>query len=409
MERAKQVALAAAAALCLQSCTLGRALVHNFPALDDHSVFASRAIARPDTSSPLRMLARVPGFLSELQVPGAGGTARLDQYLEDTRTVAFVVLHEHRLVLERYAKGRDARSLVNSFSIAKAVVGSLAGIALAEGRIASLEDRVERYRPELAGTPYGAATLRELLTMTSGVADGPALLPERARYYYGEDLLALAESAVARDAARGHWRYSDADVQVLGFVLERAAGMPLSEYLAARLWKPLGMESDALWSLDREGGTEKAFCCLRARARDFARFGLLYLQRGLWQGVQLVPASWAARAVLPGAVTPAGDVHRHLWWSPGDDEGDFYAYGHNGQYLYVHPRSRTVIVKFSETARQDPIPAFRAIARALESPENVAELDRLDARGTATARHNSSYAVASQVPPHSLPTERRTP
>lgn len=106
-----------------------------------------------------------------------------------------------------------------------------------------------------------------------------------------------------------------------------------------------------------------------------------------------MPADWAARSVLPGAAAGVGEVQQHLWWSLADDEGDFHAYGHNGQYLYVNPRARTVIVKFSETKHQDPVPLLRAMARALKRPENIAELDPLG--GQAYAFH--------------LPTERRTP
>jgi CubicO group peptidase (beta-lactamase class C family) len=394
MDLVKHLASVASAVAILQGCTLIKTIVHNFPDLDDHRNFVSRTINGPDVSSPLRTLARVPRFMTGLQVPGEnGGTSRIGEYLELTRTVAFVVMHDDRIVFERYAHGHDERSLLNSFSIAKPMVGTLIGIALAEGKIASLDDTVTRYRPEYSGTPYGAVTLRSLLTMTSGVVDEWTLLPTRAKYYYGADLHSLTAHAVAQAPSRNPWRYSDADVQMLGFVLEGAVGKTVSDYLAEKLWRPLGMESRALWSLDRDGGVEKAFCCIRARARDFARFGRLYLNGGRSNGAQILPADWAARSVLPGAAAGVGNVQQHLWWSPADGEGDFYAYGHNGQYLYVNPQARTVIVKFSETKRQDPVPLFRAIARALNRPENIAELDPLG--GQAYAFH--------------LPTERRTP
>jgi CubicO group peptidase (beta-lactamase class C family) len=206
------------------------------------------------------------------------------------------------------------------------------------------------------------------------------MLPGRAQYYYGDDLHEVIQGAQASSGGAPGWRYSEADVQVLGFVLEAAVGMTVSEYLAEKLWKPLGMESRALWALDREGGSEKTFCCLSARARDFARFGRLHLDGGRWNGAQIVPAHWIGRAALPGVRTPDGYTHRQLWWMPEGVEGDFYAYGHNGQYVYVNPKSRVVIVKFSETVRQDPVPMFRAISRVLENPARVAELDRLETR-----------------------------
>jgi CubicO group peptidase (beta-lactamase class C family) len=219
--------------------------------------------------------------------------------------------------------------------------------------------------------------------MTSGVTDVPSLLPARAEVYYGDDLRAVAWNAQVPSAPSPDsrpWHYSETDVQVLGFVLERAVGMPVSDYLAAKLWQPLGMESKALWALDHEGGIEKTFCCLSARARDFARLGKLMRDGGRWNGRQLVPAAWAERTVLPGIDARDGYTHQHLWWSPNDGRGDFFAYGHNGQYLYVNPAARLVIVKFSETKRQDPVPMFRALAAAVTAPTHLAEIDRLDAQ-----------------------------
>jgi CubicO group peptidase (beta-lactamase class C family) len=370
----------------LQACTPTKTVVYNFADLDDHRIFANREVPRAALASPLRGLPQEPWFLAELSVPDeTGATFRLEDYLARTRTAAFIVLHEDRVVMERYGRGYDQHSLLNSFSIAKSVMAALVGIALAEGRIASLDTTVASVCPEFAGKPYGAVTVRELLTMTSGVADAPSLLPGRAEMYYGDDLrtVALRAQAPGAPATQAHpWRYSETDVQVLGFVLERAVGMPVSDYLAAKLWQPQGMESKALWALDREGGSEKTFCCLSARARDFARFGKLMRDGGRWNGRQLVPTAWAARSVLPGIEALDRHTHQHLWWVPHGSQGaygDFFAYGHNGQYLYVNPAARLVIVKFSETNRQDPVPMFRALADAVMAPTHLAEIDRLDA------------------------------
>ncbi len=369
------------AATCLQGCTLMAVIVHNFPGLDDGRIFAARTVVRPAAASPLRSLAGGSRVFDEFTFRDENGvSARLAPYLEQTRTAAFVVLHNDRIVYERYGRGYDERSLLNSFSIAKSVLATLVGIAIADGSITSLDDTVEKYRPESAGTAYGTVTVRQLVTMTSGVVDLPALVPSKARYYYGDDLPLLVARAVVKESADKQWRYSDADAQMLGFVLESAVGMSVSAYLEETLWKPLGMESDAIWSLDRNGGVEKAFCCLNARARDFARFGRLYLQHGRSNGAQLVPADWAALSVLPAVATSFGHLQQQFWWRPPGDVGDFFAYGHDGQYLYVSPKAQVVIVKFSETRHQDPIPMFRALADALTTPQRVAGIDRLVSR-----------------------------
>jgi CubicO group peptidase (beta-lactamase class C family) len=380
MNPTKHIATLAAAA-CLSGCTLARTVVHNFADLDDHAIFANRTVVTARAASPLPALRATPRFMTAVRVPdGTGASHGLDAYLAETRTAAFIVMHDGRIIHERYDRGFDDRSLLNSFSIAKSIVATLVGIAIDEGCIGSLDDTVARYRPELAAHPYGAVTLRSLVAMTSGMEDRPSLLPGRAQYYYGDDLHAVIEGARAGEPA---WRYSEADAQVLGFVLEAAVGESVSEYLAKKLWQPLGMESAALWAVDREGGTEKAFCCISARARDFARFGQLFLDGGRVNGVQVVPADWAALRVGGGVRTPDGYTHRQLWWFPEGSEGDYYAYGHNGQYVYVNPGSRTVIVKFSETTHQDPVPMFRAIAASLRSPANLAEIERLSAPALA--------------------------
>ena len=374
MEAAKHIA-AIAVLGCLEGCLPGKTVLHNFADLDDHKIFANRAVAPPAAASTLSRASHLGAPLARLVVPDENGARMpLEDYLDETRTVAFLVLRGEHIVYERYARGYDEHSLINSFSIAKAIVATLVGIALAEGRIATLDAAVADLRPDLAGTPYGAVSLMKLLTMTSGMADPPAIVPGRAQYYYGEDLHEVVSRAGPSRPAGASWRYSEADVQVLAYVLEAAVGKRLSSYLEEKLWVPLGMEAGALWSLDREEGMEKAFCCVSARARDFARFGLLYARGGRWNGRQILPADWAALAVLPAVSISCGYRHRHLWWIPPGDAGDFLAYGHDGQYLYVNPRYGVVIVKFSETKRQDPLPMFRSVSAFLASNQDAVAL-----------------------------------
>jgi CubicO group peptidase (beta-lactamase class C family) len=371
--------IAAIAAIgSMQGCTAVKTAVHNFADLDDHLIFSNRTVAAAPAEAPLRVLSKVPAFLQELRVPDESGAARpLEDYLEETKTAAFVVLRDDRIVYERYARGFHPDSRFNSFSIAKSFMATLVGMAIAEGRIPSLEATVAQLRPDFAASAYGPVRVRELLAMTSGVGDAPSILPGRAQYYYGDDLHDTVARGVAQAEPGTRWRYSEADVQMLGFVLEAAVGKRISEYFAEKVWRPAGMEADALWALDREDGNEKAFCCVSARARDFARFARMFLDGGRIGGRQVVPVAWANPASFPGVRTLDRYMHRHLWWFPEGGQGDYYAYGHNGQYLYVNPAARTVIVKFSETSRQDPVGMFRAVAASLAPDSRVAELERL--------------------------------
>ena len=334
MNLTKHIAALAAIGL-IQGCTFMKTVVHNGADLDDHRIFANRAIEPAREPSVLRTLPSVPRFVADMKVPDETGATRpLDRYLDDTRTAAFVVMRDDRIVYERYARGFDPHSLLNSFSIAKSIVATLVGIAHAEGRIPSLEATVADYRPDFSGTPYGAVTLKALLTMTSGMGDAPSMLPGRAQHYYGDDLHGVVGRSQPENRAANGWRYSEGDAQMLGFVLEAAVGKTVSAYLAEKLWTPLGMESEALWALDREGGVEKSFCCISAPP-----------------ATSRASAGSTSRAV---ASTERKSCPR------------------NG------PRAQ-----FSGTDRQDPVPVLRAVAGSLKSPEHIAELDRLESQVVA--------------------------
>jgi CubicO group peptidase (beta-lactamase class C family) len=146
-------------------------------------------------------------------------------------------------------------------------------------------------------------------------------------------------------------------------VLERATGRTLAEQLEARVWRRIGAEHNATWSLDREGGTEKAATGVNATARDLARFGRLFLHGGAWEGEQVIPENWVHASTTLDETRPQPEVrtwwrmqHRKLWWIPmqdWDEQRDFFADGAKGQRLYVHPPSNTVIVQIANSDAQD--------------------------------------------------------
>jgi len=172
--------------------------------------------------------------------------------------------------------------------------------------------------------------------------------------------------------------YVSSDSMALGLVLEGATGMPVAEYLATRLWDPMGAEAYAFWSTDRTG-REFALCCLNATLRDYARFGRLYLERGARDGRQIVPADWIAASVNPTAphLQPGENTasswtfgYGYQWWLPEDPQGDFLAIGVWGQYIYIDPAREVIIVKTSadpdfDDNDHESVAAFRAIARAV--------------------------------------------
>ncbi len=315
----------------------------------------------------------------------AGEEQEVEAFLDRTETTGLVVLRADTLVHEQYWSGWSETSPATTWSVVKSVVSALVGIALAEGSIESLDDSVTRYVPELAGSGYTGVPLRHLLTMSSGVdfdesyqstfsdinwifvrsmASGRPMLD-----YYAD---------LERDREPGStMEYVSSDTGVLAHVLARATGMSPARYLETRIWQPAGMESDAFWNTDRSGD-EIGFCCLNAVLRDWARFGLLYLEDGVREERRILPEGWVTRSVEPEAPHlepgPNPDSHwtfgyGYKWWIPENrEDGEFTAIGVYGQYIYVNPARGVVVVKAGTDPRFDDhdhesVALFRAIAR----------------------------------------------
>jgi CubicO group peptidase (beta-lactamase class C family) len=333
-------------------------------------VFPARDVAA--ATNPAALPA-APGP-APVAVPWKGSTLPFREFLDTTHTKAFVVLRDGRLSYEWYRDGVTARTRMSSWSMAKSVVSLLVGQAIGRGEL-SEDDRLVDLLPELrTGGGYDAVTVRELLDMTSGVDVAENYneywpFTGAARMYLATDLPAFVadhRGLAFAPGSRGAYR-----TQLLGLVLARVTGRPLSRLLAERLWQPAGA-GPATWNLDRDGGTEKAFCCLNATARDFARIGQLVLDGGTAGGRQVVPASWIARISTPAPHALDGWGYSAQWWHPpvppGGAGGDLAAIGIYGQYTYVNPAEKVVVVKLSdhgtEQDEQETIDAMRAIARS---------------------------------------------
>jgi CubicO group peptidase (beta-lactamase class C family) len=210
-------------------------------------------------------------------------------------------------VLERYQYGRGAATRFLSASMAKSIVGLLVGVALAEGRIRSIDDLAASYVPALAGHPYGKTSIRDLLQMSSGIRfteqyDGRDDLGELISNTIGHKSAGGAEALLPygerRVQAGRLFHYSSADTQVLGLVLRGATGMPVADYLGSRIWQPMGAEDDASFLVDAVG-QEATFAFLHATLRDFGRLGLLLADGGRASGRQLIPSAWIQESTTP--------------------------------------------------------------------------------------------------------------
>jgi CubicO group peptidase (beta-lactamase class C family) len=283
----------------------------------------------------------------------------LDSFLADTGTQAFLVIQDDAIIYERYFMGYQRDSLVTSFSVAKSFDSALIGIAIQEGYIKSVYDSITDYLPELAQRDprFKDIQIRHLLMMASGLkyVDNRFLLPEDDNLTYGfDDLrhLALTETNVANQPGIG-FLYNNYHPLLLGMILERATGMPVTTYLQQKIWTPLGMEFDGSWSLDSErSGFEKMESGINARAIDFAKLGRLYLNQGSWNGTQVVPADWVAASTADnGLIKDAPIYYGYMWWGEkcNPNSQDYLAMGNYGQYIYVAPAKGLIIVRNAES------------------------------------------------------------
>lgn len=269
----------------------------------------------------------------------------------DTR--AFLVFRGDSIVFEQYYDKHHINTVSNSFSAAKTVVALLIGIAIEEGKIKSLDEFVGNYIPEFNSHGKEKITIRHLLMMSSGLdweesAKNP--LSENAESYYGNDLYGLVTRQKAIEEPGKRFNYQSGNSQLLGFILEKATGISLAEYTQEKIWKRIGTEHDSYWSLDKEGGDEKAFCCLYATARDFGRLGKLILQEGKWEGKQIVPL-WYMKEMnkVPELTTDEGVENQryglHIWTYFGEKNPVYYCRGIKGQYIISIPAENLVIVR----------------------------------------------------------------
>ena len=354
--------------------------VANFRAMD--RVFPSRPVPR---AGPVWEFGRDPHPLP-VTYAFNGAEHDLAAFLDRTVTTGLLVVHRGAITHEDYRLGADETSPFTSWSMAKSVLSALIGIAVEEGHIASIRDPIGQYVPALAGSGYADVPIEDALTMSSGVAfdedyDNPFsdinMLFIRAMAMGTP----VEETIAGLQATRAPGTFNDyvsSDSMALGLVLEAATGMRVADYLASRLWGPMGAEADAFWSTDRTG-REFALCCLNATLRDYARFGRLYLEGGARDGQQIVPAEWIAASVNPTAThlqpgdNPASSWtfgYGYQWWLPEDPQGDFTAIGVWGQYIYTDPAREVIIVKSSadpdfDDNDHESLAALRAIARAV--------------------------------------------
>ena len=331
--------------------------------------------------------AAVPAVFEERKIALApevawrdGGRIDFAGFLRETHTNALLVVQHGRLVYEHYPLGAQRATVFPSYSVAKSMLSDLVGVALAEGKITALSDPVRKYVPDLP-EKFATLTVDDLLNMRSGVRveeKYDSAFSQIAFMYITTDLKRFVRGLDQTAFTPGQgFTYRSVDYLLLGMVLSAATGEPVTRYLERKLWQPMGAAYGASWSVDnKKHGVEKSFCCVNARAVDFARYGLLHLRQGRAGGVQVLPAAWMQRPPEVGTAD-ADFAYGRGWWLPrqsvardgGSAPTDYTAIGIHGQYVYIDPVSDTVIVKLSDHGNEQDealtVAAFRSIVAAL--------------------------------------------
>ena len=342
-------------------------------------VYEGRVVRRATTPSPLARAASEPAIRYEYR----DQTFSIDDYLARNPTTGLLVARGDTILIERYQYARHDRHRFTSWSMAKTVTAMLIGIAIAEGRIRSVNDPAAAYVPALADTEYGRTSLRHLLQMSSGVLfveqytgndDAPRLSANTYRQLGSGGVEAVTPFNQRAAPAGTKFYYASVETQVLGLVLRGAVGRPVADYLQEKIWQPIGAEADATWLIDRSG-QEVTFCCLNAVLRDYARMGLLLAHNGNWRGRQIIPGAWIEDATRlrpdqphlhPPTITRSLGYGYQVWIFAGERRM-FLLLGIHGQAIYVDPASRLVMVHTAvrKQARDPGLGETNALWRSL--------------------------------------------
>jgi len=272
---------------------------------------------------------------------------------DELGTVAYMVIKKDSIIFEEYWHGYSADSSSNSFSMAKSWVSTLVGVAIKEGKIKSVNQKVCDFIPEFYEGDNSEITIKHLLTMSSGLnwnEDYHDPLGQTAEAYFAPHLKDQVVNLNSAETPGKVFKYHSSCTQLLSFIVENSTGKSINEYTSEKLWKPIGAKHPALWNTDTEGGDEKAFCCINSNARDFARIGKLYMNFGNWNGNQILDSSYAKDATsIANLLDEDGNSNINygyqFWMTNYKDMHIYYVRGLWGQYVICIPDLDMIIVR----------------------------------------------------------------
>ena len=324
---------------------LRRALTHLLPKIDQYPIFENRTVKAGDPQPWIQSEAYNTVSIPEKYLP----------VFEQLGTVAYVIIKDSTLLFEQYWEDYSPESHSNSFSMAKSIVSLAIGAAIDDGFIKDVDQPVSNFFPEFQGYNGKPLTLRHLLTMSAGVDFDEAYsspFSPTTKLYYGDDLQQIALGMKEIEEPGVNFIYQSGVTQLLAFIVEKATGENISSCVSRKFWTPMNAEEDALWSLDKKDGIEKAYCCFNSNARDFARFGQLILNEGEWNGGQLISSSYLKEATTPDTSLLFKEYNEtnhcygfQFWHLTYNGMEISYMRGILGQYIFIIPDLNAVVVR----------------------------------------------------------------
>ncbi len=334
----------------LNSCFIGKEMIVWFPSINDYKHFPSHPLkASPEPFHFFKTTKTVaPQPIVEF---GYDSTVSFEQFLEKNNTIAFLIIRNDTILYEHYFADYADSIWGSSFSMAKSFTSGLIGFAVQDGLI-NINDPITKYVHGLKDPSMQKVTVKHLLQMTSGIKyiehyKNP--FSSVALDYYGRNLKHSFRRLKTEVPPGTRFKYQSINTQLLGFALKSVLnGKTLTEYLQEKIWVPLGMEYSGSWSIDsKKYDMEKTFCCINATARDFAKYGRLYLHKGNWNGKQLLNSAWVINSTKIDSSEGSKPYYQYQWWLP-PGTNDFVADGLLGQFIYVSPEKNLIMIRLGK-------------------------------------------------------------
>jgi len=340
-------------ALLFVGCWPARTAIHNRPDVKDSERFDYNVAAAGDNAFSFIQgdkdwgdVLKINDWTTDLPIYRS-----IREKAEEGPTLGMSIIRNDSILFEYYREGYNADNLLTSYSVAKSFLSAMIGIAIDEGKIKGVEQKAIDFLPELKDNlQFQDVTIKHLLNHTSGIKTSLML---EGKMYYTTDVTKIFKNIEFKNKPGEKQAYVNANSQLLGLILRRATGSSATEYLEQKIWQPIGARKEARWNTDAKNKIEKTYCCLNATLLDYAKFGRLFLNKGNWEGKQLVSKDWVKQSLERTDAEGSSHGYNYSWHLGLKEYGDFTAAGLYEQYIYMVPKKNLIIVLFND--RDDKI------------------------------------------------------